>query len=85
MVSNQSVGWTSPFVLPNGKGTTFQDHFCFLHLIDVLPEVAPGLVSYPQFFVERAKGIDIRIWPGTQHVPLLKRFIILHFAVDDDQ
>jgi hypothetical protein len=61
MVSNQSSGWTSPFVFPKGMGTTFQKRFCFPHVIGVLPEVVPGSIPYPQLFEEPANGVDNRI------------------------
>ncbi len=80
-----SAGQTPPFILPKGMETTFQECFHFPHVIGVLPEVAPDLISYPQLFEEQASGVDNGIWPGTEHVSLLQWFINLHFAGDGDQ
>jgi hypothetical protein len=53
MVSNRSAGWTSPFVLPKGTGTTFQEYFHFPHIIWILQLVFDNISTDPDILLPR--------------------------------
>ncbi len=56
----------------------------FPHKIRTSPEVNKGLVAPVRRFLDMTSGIKNGIWPGTQYILLLQRFINLHFSGSND-